>query len=234
MRNRLRIEVYPISPIQIIDDYLSHLNDHNLKRKFKIKKDLLYKVEVFWTFSRIDDSNKKLSEIESLIFKIEAEQRKAESMLSAIASQKVNEVTEIESNVIKSKNCIIFESEYNEFRFIEDLKNQKLTLALLEEVMVLLLGIEASTFLFYEKIHDLAKYQNNLRIIRDIAETLINQLSQIRRRTLNPSINDPTEDVYIQKNRSENVEIVPSSEEDNDDNYDADEPSDVLNSVFTI
>jgi ribosomal protein L22 len=234
MRHRIRIEVYPISPIQIIYDYLSYLSNHNLKLKARIKKDLLYKVEAFWTYSRMDDSDKKLSEIELLILKIQAEQRKSQSILREIASQKVNKVTELESNVIEPKKCIIFESEYNEFRFIEELKNQKLTLAMLEEVMVILLGIEASTFLFYQKIYDLAKYQNTLRKIHDLAQTMIDALYQTRQQALSPSANDPTEDFYIQKSRSENIEIVPSSEKGDDDSYDADDQSDALEMIFTI
>jgi hypothetical protein len=242
MKHRIRIEVYPISPIQIICDYLSYLNDHNLKLKARIKKDLLYKVEAFWTYSRMDDSDKKLSEIELLIFKIQAEQRKAESILSDLASHKVNEVTELESNVIETNKCLIFESEYNEFRFIEELKDQKLTLALLEEVMVILLGIEASTFLFYKKIYDLAKYQKTLRKIHDLAQTMIDALYQIRRQTLNPSINDPTDDFYLQKSRSENIEIVPipddipddSSDNGDNDSYDANDQSDALESIFAL
>jgi ribosomal protein L22 len=238
MRHRIRIEVYPISPIQIIHDYLSYLSDHNLKLKARIKKDLLYKVEAFWTYSRMDDSDKKLSEIELLILKIQAEQRKSQSILREIASQKVNKVTELESNVIEPKKCIIFESEYNEFRFIEELKNQKLTLAMLEEVMVILLGIEASTFLFYQKIYDLAKYQKTLRKIHDLAQTMIDALYQIRRQTLNPSINDPTDDFYLQKSRSENIEIVPipddSSDNGDNDSYDANDQSDALESIFAL
>jgi hypothetical protein len=182
----------------------------------------------------MDNSDKKISEIELLIFKIQAEQRKAQSILSVIASNKFNELTELESNVIEPKQCIIFESEYNEFRFIEELKNQKLTLAMLEEAMVILLGIEASTFLFYEKIYDLAKYQKTLRRIHDLAQTITDALYQTRQQVLNPFVSDPTEDFYIQKSRSENIEIVPSSEEGNDDSYDADDQSDALESIFII
>ena len=182
-------------------------------------------IEAFWQFLWIDESDKKTSEIELLIHKVEVEKRKAESILGMIAATNTNEIIVLQSDVVKSKKYITLVGDNDKFQFMEELKNQRLTPAMLEEAIVILLGIEATSFLFDQKIYDLTTYQNNLRILQDLAQTKTNQLYQIRQQTLNLSVNDSTQDFYIQKSRSENIENVPSSD-DND--------SDALESIFTI
>lgn len=226
MKNRIRIEVHPIFPIQIIYDYLSHFSDHNPKLKTKAQTDILHIIETFWLFLWIHESDKRTSEIDLLIHKVQAEKRKAESILGIISSTGINETTKFQSNVVESKKYITLIGDNDKYQFIEELKSQKLTPAMLEEAIVILIGIEASSFLFDQKIHDLAKYQNNLRTIHDLAQSMTDNLYQIKpQQALNPSINDPTQDFYIEKPRSIKIESVPSPDDDE---------SDALESIFNI